>query len=201
MYKTLENLKGDLNVYGIYNVGPPVFNVEGDDFYIVIIDNDAEDFILDESIKGIIYTMKTWFELIESCDILPYICAFLNKKYVIKEYVKIMMETNPLKMRLSAQKECYVFATNCPEALGEMYARIALYNQILEHHKIVNYKVVGAVYKAFLDASSDNLTKVSEKFYKPELEAFLKATDGVYKKYKIAKWEQNKNKENDNKTV
>lgn len=71
MYKTLENLIGDPNVYSIYNVGLPIFNVEGDNFYIVVINNDAEDFLLDGSIKGIIYTMKTWFELVESCDILP----------------------------------------------------------------------------------------------------------------------------------
>lgn len=111
------------------------------------------------------------------------------------------METNPLKMRLSSQKERFVFNDNTPEAHGERYAQISLYNQILEHHKIVNYKVVGAVYRALLGAPTEEMTRVAEKFYKPEIDTFLKATDGVYKKYKIAKWEQSKNKKNDNKII
>lgn len=113
-------------------------------------------------------------------------CACLNRKFIIKEHVKLLMTTDPVKIRLFVQNNNYLNHPTTPKDACVCNTVLKLYNQILENHKIVNYKCIKKLYEAILGASRDNWKEISFSYYKPEFDAFIKATDGIYMKYKVA---------------
>ena len=92
-----------------------------------------------------------------NCDIDAWECACLNKKFIYKEHVKLLMETNPLKLRLNfdslrknLESEAQIFFKrndfkNAKKCYWYIIKSVMFTNQILENMK----KQIG------LSASSD----------------------------------------------
>ena len=103
MHKTtLNKLIENSKVYFIYDLRGAVFGIDDIGDYIIVVEDGLiiKDELDDSAIvKVSIYSSSEWFKLITNGEILPWICACINKKYILKEYIKLLMTTNPLQLR------------------------------------------------------------------------------------------------------
>ena len=202
MHKTtLNKLIEHPEVYYIYDLRGAAFGVDDLGEYIIVtkdglvIKDELDD---SEIVKVSIYTSSEWFTLVVNGEILPWICACIDKKYILKEYVKLLMTTNPLQLR-----KCFdITKVQILSNLGEtefsklfnlwkiiLFARFC--NQIIENHKIVNFKNSANDYLECKKCNDNTeLFNTYTKLLAPELFLLYKSTDGLLKREKIAKIQQ-----------
>ena len=205
MHKTtLNKLIEYPEVYYIYDLRGAVFGIDNLGEYIVVVKDGLviKDELDDsEIVKVSIYSSSEWFKLVINGEILPWICACIDKKYVLKEYVKLLMTTNPLQLR-----KCFDTTKNqILSNLGEtelskqfnlwkiiLFARFC--NQIIENHKIVNFRNSANDYFELRKYDDFNeLVSIFNKLLAPELNLLYKSTNELLKQEKITKLQQ-KNK-------
>ena len=94
----LDKMLVDNNILYIYNLPASLYDISEDwDKYIIIV-KDIN--IFNYSKEDIcIYDISNWFKMVLTGNILCWQCACLPKKYVIKEYVKILMHSDPIQLR------------------------------------------------------------------------------------------------------
>ena len=204
MHKTtLNKLIEHPEVYYIYDLRGAVFGVDNLGEYIVVVKDGLviKDELDDsEIVKVSIYSSSEWFKLVINGEILPWICACIDKKYILKEYVKLLMTTNPLQLR-----KCFNITKNqILSNLGEtelskqfnlwkiiLFARFC--NQIIENHKIVNFRNSASDYKELRKYNNfDELLNIFNVLITPELNLLYKSTDELLKQEKITKLQQKK---------
>ena len=202
MHKTtLSKLIENPEVYYIYDLRGAVFGIDNIGEYLIVVKDGLviEDELDDsEIIKVSIYSSSKWFKLVINGEILPWICACINKKYILKEHVKLLMTTNPLQLR-----KCFdTIKTQILLNLGEtelskqlnlwkiiLFARFC--NQIIENHKIVNFRNSANDYQELRKYTDDNeLLNTFNALITPEINLLYKSTDGLLKREKIAKIQQ-----------
>ena len=124
-------------------------------------------------------------------DLLGWECACLNKKYIIKEHVKLLMTTNPLQLRktidkqINGYKKTHLFGI---DIAWEIIKNIKFAIQIIENHKIVNFKEAYNDYHNLLSFESiEDVENYIYKVYSP-----LKSmTDGMVKQEILNKIKKN----------
>ena len=207
MHKTtLNKLIEHPEVYYIYDLRGAVFGIDNLGEYIVVVKDGLviKDELDDsEIVKVSIYSSSEWFKLVINGEILPWICACIDKKYVLKEYVKLLMTTNPLQLR-----KCFDTTKNqILSNLGEtelskqfnlwkiiLFARFC--NQIIENHKIVNFRNSASDYRELRKYNNfDELLNIFNTLITPELNLLYKSTDELLKQEKITKLQQKINNE------
>lgn len=207
MHKTtLHKLIEHPEVYYIYDLRGAVFGIDNLGEYIVVVKDGLviKDELDDsEIVKVSIYSSSEWFKLVVNGEILPWICACIDKKYVLKEYVKLLMTTNPLQLR-----KCFDTTKNqILSNLGEtelskqfnlwkiiLFARFC--NQIIENHKIVNFRNSANDYRELRKYNNfDELLNMFNVLITPELNLLYKSTDELLKQEKITKLQQKINNE------
>lgn len=207
MHKTtLNKLIEHPEVYYIYDLRGAVFGIDNLGEYIVVVKDGLviKDELDDsEIVKVSIYSSSEWFKLVTNGEILPWICACIDKKYVLKEYVKLLMTTNPLQLR-----KCFNTTKNqILSNLGEtelskqfnlwkiiLFARFC--NQIIENHKIVNFRNSASDYRELRKYNNfDELLNIFNVLITPELNLLYKSTDELLKQEKITKLQQKINNE------
>lgn len=217
MNKYLEHLKEDQSIYYIYQHDLSIYGQPLDNYsYIVIVNKDyqvPEEF--KDCVKGnkndlyyegdrfIFYEMQEWFQKVLNCDVLAWECSCLNKKYIIKEHVKLMIDVDLLKLRknFDAMLDPYLLHvmyeinndrpnTAC-DKLFELLKTIIFTNQIIENHKIVNYNIIDKHYKLFNSGRTyEEIMLVFLELFTPELEILKKKTDELLIKDKLSKYEK-----------
>lgn len=149
----------DLSIYGLDNsldkytvIVDTKWELSGDWTDLSIKEFVEYNSIIYDNCEFQIYTITKWFDKVLNGDILCWICACLNKKFVIKEYVKLIMKTDPLKLRKEIDAKldpCFMRAQYLidngsiekgVQQLWEIIRDIKFVNQIYESHKIVNFK-------------------------------------------------------------
>lgn len=144
--------------------------------------------------------IKDWFERVLRGDLLAWICACLPKKFIHKEHVKLLLETNPLQLRKDFDKyykSCIPTAENMFKAGNTITAQKVLWNiirdvmfinQIIENHKILNFKEPQTAYKEIVNGQCTDWDTTFNVFY----EYFIKHrnrlkeyTDGALKMSKL----------------
>ena len=204
MHKTtLNKLIEHPEVYYIYDLRGAVFGIDNLGEYIVVVKDGLviKDELDDsEIVKVSIYSSSEWFKLVINGEILPWICACIDKKYILKEYVKLLMTTNPLQLR-----KCFDTTKNqILSNLGEtelskqfnlwkiiLFARFC--NQIIENHKIVNFRNSASDYRELRKYNNfDELLNIFNVLITPELNLLYKSTDELLKQEKITKLQQKK---------
>ena len=180
-----EKLKKDESVYYIYRLDFSICGINDTPKYLVVVsDNwkypkEEENNEVQVDIVGI----SNWFKKIEKGNISPWICACLSRKYIIKEYVKLMLKTDPIQLRSDINMEAYTVKgllenENCPkEELFRLITHTIFSRQIVENHKIINFNEPAKYYNLLFDNMS-----VSEfnKIYSPVLKEFKDLTQGVW---------------------
>ena len=202
MHKTtLNKLIEHPEVYYIYDLRGAAFGVDDLGEYIIVtkdglvIKDELDD---SEIVKVSIYSSSEWFKLVINGEILPWICACIDKKYILKEYVKLLMTTNPLQLRKCFETTRVQILSNLGETESSkrfnlwkiiLFARFC--NQIIENHKIVNFKNSANDYQELRKYTDDNeLLNAFNALITPEINLLYKSTDGLLKREKIAKIQQ-----------
>lgn len=203
MHKTtLNKLIEHPEVYYIYDLRGAVFGVDNLGEYIVVVKDGLiiEDELDDsEIVKVSIYSSSEWFKLVINGEILPWICACIDKKYILKEYIKLLMTTNPLQLRKCFDTTKNQILSNIEEIELKQFNlwKIILFarfcNQIIENHKIVNFRNSVSDYQELKKYNNfDDLLNAFNALITPELNLLYKSTDELLKQEKIAKLQQKK---------
>ena len=203
MHKTtLNKLIEHPEVYYIYDLRGAVFGIDNLGEYIVVIKDGLviEDELDDsEIVKVSIYSSSEWFKLVINGEILPWICACIDKKYILKEYIKLLMTINPLQLRKCFDITKNQILSNIEEVELKQFNlwKIILFarfcNQIIENHKIVNFRNSANDYRELRKYNNfDDLLNIFNTLITPELNLLYKSTDELLKQEKIAKLQQKK---------
>ena len=143
------------------------------DFHIVV---DNCDFIFK--------TNEEWFGEVMNGSIEAWECACMNKKFIVKEHVKLLMKTDPLGLRKQIVKMNNAITEDSdPKDMWKVIAYCKFANQIIENHKIINFKEANPERKTILNMALGAPTFLEYKLclYKP-LEKLKASTDGMLKK-------------------
>ena len=199
--KFLDWLIESKKVYYIYMRGSRIYNLETKDSdydFLVICDKHIkfpkEFYSLKETtpyerrfnfhikIDNYDFIFKTtdeWFKEVINGSIEAWECACMNKKFIIKEHVKLLMKTDPLNLRKQITKMHNDINENSdPKDMWKVVAYCKFANQIIENHKIVNFKEANSERIVILKGDY-NIYKAA--LYKP-FEQLKKSTDGMLKK-------------------
>lgn len=192
----LNKLKEDKLVYFIYQRGSIIYDLNtanSDVDYLVIVDDDYAN-------KEIVYnpdypnqlgnikinkddftfiTISEWFKKIELCDIDCWECACLPKKFVHKEHVKLLMHTDPLKLRLQIDQ---LLKDPIPKNYCSILKKIKFAIQIIENHKIVNFKDGNGECKSIKNSNPDLSAFIN--LITPSYNILKKLTNGILEKSK-----------------
>lgn len=151
-----------------YNMREPTDYGRHFDFHINV---DGYDFIFK--------TNEEWFDEVMNGSIEAWECACLNKKFVIKEHVKLLMKTDPLGLRKQIVKMNNEITENSnPKDMWKVIAYCKFANQIIENHKIINFKEANSERKIIMDAEDNKLSEYVFCISKP-LELLKNSTDGM----------------------
>ena len=199
MHKTtLNKLIEHPEVYYIYDLRGAAFGVDDLGEYIIVTKDGLvikDELDNSEIVNVSIYSSSEWFKLVINGEILPWICACIDKKYILKEYVKLLMTTNPLQLRKCFEATRVQILSNLGETESSkrfnlwkivLFARFC--NQIIENHKIVNFRNSASDYyelRKYNDSSE--LFSIFHKLLAPELNLLYKSTDGLLNKEKMMK--------------
>ena len=206
---TLNKLIEHPEVYYIYDLRGAAFGVDDLGEYIIVtkdglvIKDELDD---SEIVKVSIYSSSEWFKLVVNGEILPWICACIDKKYILKEYVKLLMTTNPLQLRKCFEATRVQILSNLEETeLSKQFNlwRIILFarfcNQIIENHKIINFRNSANDYFELRKYNDFNeLFSIFNKLLAPELDLLYKSTNELLKQEKIVKLQQKINNNESN---
>ena len=167
--------------------------------YNVFIDNC--DFIF--------FTTNEWFSKVTHGDIIAWECACLPKKFIHKEHVKLMMSTDPLQLRKDIDEylELYRLVAsdyfqkkefkNWKKQLWDIIKYTKLTNQVIENHKIVDFKGANFEYKQLVENDCEDeeiILKLWLDLIKDPINFLHKSTDGMLKKEREKKIIQNEKK-------
>lgn len=202
MHKTtLNKLIEHPEVYYIYDLRGAAFGVDDLGEYIIVAKDGLviKDELDDSEIVNVsIYSSSEWFKLVVNGEILPWICACIDKKYILKEHVKLLMTANHLQLRKCFEATRVQILSNLGEIESSkrfnlwkiiLFARFC--NQIIENHKIVNFKNSANDYQELRKYTDDNeLLNAFNALITPEINLLYKSTDGLLKREKIAKIQQ-----------
>ena len=213
----LEILKQDPKCLYLYNWGPFIYNLQKncDEYLAIVSDNWSvpEDWVGDITLKekisytlnkdGITYWLffiSYWFELVLRGNIMCWECACMNKKYILKEHVKLMMHTDPIQLRktIDLQRERILYNLNanipCHDLIWKWITNCKFVNQILDNHKIVNFKEANSTYKELFDNLWDSDVLLKYVLEQEDYQELCKKTDEQLKQSKIKKILQKQNK-------
>ena len=191
----IKKLKEDPLVYYIYQTDLSIYGIEDKPLYTVIVDDNSDYISSDLHSDIVFYSMSIWFKMMEENTLITWICSCLDRKYIVKEHVKLMIPFDALKLRrntlIQLRYSDYQHYPELEDCLSEMTSDIItlnLVNQILENHKIVNFKSPLKEYNSLLKCKDyySTLTKYKEIINK-ELEYLHKSTDDLYKQDLIKK--------------
>ena len=202
MHKTtLNKLIEHPEVYYIYDLRGAAFGVDDLGEYIIVTKDGLvikDELDNSEIVNVSIYSSSEWFKLVINGEILPWICACIDKKYIHKEYVKLLMTTNPLQLRKCFEATRVQILSNIGETESSkrfnlwkivLFARFC--NQIIENHKIVNFRNSVNDYLEFKKCNSDSeLFNTYSKLLTSELQLLHKSTDGLLNREKLLKLQQ-----------
>lgn len=151
-----------------YNMREPTDYRRRFDFHISV---DGYDFIFK--------TNEEWFDEVMNGSIEAWECACLNKKFVIKEHVKLLMKTDPLGLRKQVVKmNNEITEDSDPKDMWKVIAYCKFANQIIENHKIINFKEANSERKILMNAKDNKLLEYVFCISKP-LELLKNSTDGM----------------------
>jgi len=131
--KLIENPK----VHYIYQIDESIFGKPDTDELFLIVAEDRTGIEKEYPFSTVFYSPKEWFDAVLNGHLIGWICACLNKKYIYKEAVKLLMKYDPVVLRKEAGQ--MLNANNMFSRVKLLHLR--LLSQIILNYKIVNYKL------------------------------------------------------------
>lgn len=184
MTNIIDILKESSDCLYIYNRNFSIYGLPDKERYTIIVSDEwelPEDWVGLDTNTYQIYQISHWFKFVLDGHLLGWECACLNKKYVIKETVKLLMKTDPLQLRRMIDLQLVDYKNkglfNINEA-WEIIKNIKFSIQIIENHKIVNFKEAYNDYYNLL--SFESIDEV-ENYITQSYSQLKKLTDGMIK--------------------
>lgn len=168
----LNFLKENPKVFYIYNRGDVIYklnNNESDVDFLVVVKNDFQlpkqykkykyphhrkrqiTFnVMYNNCDFIFFTVDEWFDMVMNNHMYAWECAYLNRKFIHKEHVKLLLTTDLIKLRDGFDKIYKINKTiaqkiqnrnpdKFKKILWETIKNAIFTLQIIENHKIINY--------------------------------------------------------------
>lgn len=202
MNKYLEHLIEDPLVYYVYQRGSSIYGLnteESDTDYLVVIDSKyilPEEFIEYEFDSGCLNARKNikyencdfmfinvqdWFNLVINNDIQAWECACLNKKFIKKEYVKLIIKTDPILLIKNIFKRSTTLDNSLDYKHLWYFGKDILFTQqILDFHKIVDFQEANGLYY-YIQAQS--YAQLVQNIVKGVYQEFYDKNKGQYEQY------------------
>ena len=182
MNSFIDYLKESPDCLYIYNRDFSIYGLESKERYTIVVKDDwicPEDWVgFDTNIYEVFY-LNEWFNIVLNGDLIGWECACLNKKYIIKEHVKLLMKTNPLQLKKTIRTQRLSNETYSDINIlryWELIKNIKFAIQIIENHKIVNFKEAKNDYFNLLKCES--IEEISEYINK-SYQTLKDLTDGM----------------------
>ena len=155
----------------------------------------------------IFFTTNEWFDKVTSGSLVAWECACLPKKFIHKEHVKLLLSTNPIQLRrdfdfsINTGLAASIHYFNIGEFklwkkdLWKFIKEVKFINQIIQNHKIVNFKEANSEYDTLVNndcIDHETVRECWDNLIKPHINALNKATDGMLRKELEKKIVQNK---------
>lgn len=175
----LETLKEDSRVLYIYYLPYSLYGIDNDKYYYYVI---TKENFKDDHDNFIFIDINDWFNLVLQGSLEAWKCACLNRKYIIKEYVKLLVKTDPLKLRKIIDNKKSLISED-KDSLINIIIDIKLANQIIDNHKIVNYCVAKDEYYNIM--KSDNYLDIFREYFNKYYKELCSKTDEILKSEKI----------------
>lgn len=220
MGKYLEHLKECPLVYYIYQRGSYIYGTntkESKKDYLVIIDSKytvPKEFrkykrglnygtvrynTQEENERFFFYEIQEWFKMVLDCNLEPWECACLNKKFVYKEHVKLLMHTEPIKLRLYFQNRLNLVLPIVEKLITQqsydkarkylwyLIKDILFINQIMEHHKIIHFDEANKAHDFLFSCSDTDIMKTYEGLISIPKDLFYNTTNALVKQNHVNK--------------
>lgn len=176
-------------LYG-YFLPPDLFGLtSGVDKYILITKYAYKLPDKYKDIPIIHFPIQLYFKYINDNDLIAWILTCLDKKYIIKEHIKLLVNFNILKLRKSVEAlfnnyDCY-YDEDYIAFYSKLYKYSFFANQIIENNKIINYRAVGkGLIKIHKTSPIDSF--IYENTVNPEFKKFMERTE-PFKRREILK--------------
>ena len=203
--KFLQSLIEDPLVYYIYQRGSFIYGLntkDSDKDYLVIIDSEyklPEEFKLYEYNSGyindrqnikydnsdfIFVFIQNWFKMVLDNKIPAWECACLNKKFIKKEYVKLILKTDIVKLikDLMIRKSAILNYITDFKIVWYFIKDVLFAQQIIDFHKITDFQEANKYYQIIMNADTGEriafINKKWNQFYeknKGQYEYYLKS--------------------------
>lgn len=199
----IEILKKDPLVYYIYQMDLSIYGIQSEQpKYLVVVDSKYQiPKELRENTEFVFFNTEEWFIKVLNCEVLVWQCSCLNRKFIIKEHVKLVLSTDALKLRqnFKAMLDPYFLVAMSKISNGDfvegklklldILKEAEFSNQILDFHKIINYGIIKSYYDQLMETENDE-EKIIAKFM--ELQAgtvslLIRRTDSLVQNSKLKK--------------
>lgn len=202
MNKFLEHLIEDPKVYYVYQRGSSIYGLntkDSDIDYLVIIDSEynvPEEFKLCEFDSGykndrknikfdncdfmFIY-IQNWFKMVLDNKISAWECACLNKKFIKKEYVKLILKTDIVKLIKDLLIRRLALGNHVMDHKFIWYfvKDVLFTQQIIDFHKITDFKEANKYYNDIKNADIQQRLDFANQIFNN----FFKKNKGQYEYY------------------
>ena len=202
MNKFLQHLIEDPKVYYVYQRGSSIYglnNKDSDTDYLVIIDSEyslPEEFKSYEFDSGykndrknikfdncdfMFIHIQNWFKMVLDNKIPAWECACLNKKYIKKEYVKLILKTDIVKLIRDLMIRRLALGNYVIDHKFIWYfiKDVLFTQQIIDFHKITDFKEANKYYNDIKNADIQQRIDLANQIFN----SFFEKNKGQYEYY------------------
>lgn len=211
----LTFLKENSNVLYIYNRGSIIYKLNSEksdiDFLVIVNDNfkipkqykrykyshhfkrNIKFNIKYDKCDFVFFTISEWFKMIDDNHIYTWECACLNRKFIHKEYVKLLLNTDLIKLRNNYDEKYLYMMNKAQRALNNSHLNTTikilwylikdaiLTLQIMENHKILNFTSANIYYNQLKQCNDENVFVTFNTILTPFYSKIKEYTDGILK--------------------
>ena len=200
--KFLQHLIEDPMVYYIYQRGSSIYGLntkDSDIDYLVVIDSEynlPEEYLSYEYNSGyindrrnikyenadfIFVFIQNWFKMVLDNKIPAWECACLNKKYIKKEYVKLILKTDIVKLIRDLMIRRLALGNNVMDYKFIWYfvKDVLFTQQIIDFHKITDFKEANKYYNDIKNADIQQRLDFANQIFN----SFFEKNKGQYEYY------------------
>lgn len=145
------------------------------------------------------FPIQLYFKYITNNDLTAWILSCLDKKYIIKEHVKLLVNFDVLKIRKNIDDDYKFFndlmyrdfdVSNINEIKAifmKLYKYLVYANQVIDNHKVINYRIVGSGLKTINSIKTGTINDCYCMTIKPEMQKLITKTEELRRKELIKK--------------
>lgn len=145
------------------------------------------------------FPIQLYFKYVTNNDLTAWILTCLDKKYIIKEHVKLIINFDVLKIRKNIDNDYKFFndlilrdfdvsdINEIKAIYMKLYKYLVFANQIIDNHKIINYRSVGSGLKMIDSIKTGDINTCYREVILPEMRKLIARTEELRRKELIKK--------------